>query len=86
MQLADLKRIDWRLTVAIIAIILTFFAGSIWRRADVVFDSRAVEIPLSDPLRKSIERALRMRLSQRTKNGQLKLSKPILEAQNLQQI
>jgi integrase len=48
-----LKKIDWRLATAIIAIILAFLAGSIWRRADVVFDERAVEIPLSDPLRKS---------------------------------
>ena len=44
--------------VAIIALVIAIFAGAFWRRADVVFDERAVEIPLSDPLRKSIENAL----------------------------
>jgi len=34
------------------------FAGVFWRRPDIVYDQRAVEIPLSEPLRKNIEDAL----------------------------
>lgn len=54
-------RIDWRLVVAIIALgiaILSFFGGSLWRTSDVVYDQRAVEIPLSDSLRSYIQHAL----------------------------
>ena len=51
-------RIDWKLLIAITALIVSIFAGTVWRRPDVVFDKRAVEIPLSDPLRKTIEHAL----------------------------
>src|SRR5258708_28740185 len=54
-------KIDWRLVVAIVALIvaiLSFFGGSWWRTSDVVFDKRAVEIPLSDSLRTYIEHAL----------------------------
>lgn len=35
-----------------------FFGGSWWRTSDVVYDKRAVEIPLSDSLRTYIEHAL----------------------------
>ena len=54
-------KIDWRLVVAIVALIvaiLGFFGGSWWRTSDVVYDKRAVEIPLSDSLRTYIEHAL----------------------------
>ena len=54
-------KIDWRLVVAIVALIvaiLSFFGGSWWRTSDVVFDKRAVEIPLSDTLKTYIEHAL----------------------------
>jgi hypothetical protein len=54
-------KIDWRLVVAIVALIvaiLSFFGGSWWRTSDIVFDKRAVEIPLSDSLRTYIEHAL----------------------------
>jgi hypothetical protein len=54
-------KIDWKLVVAIVALliaILGFFGGGVWRTSDVVFDIRAVEIPLSDALRKYIEHAL----------------------------
>jgi hypothetical protein len=54
-------KIDWRLVVAIVALIvaiLSFFGGSWWRTSDIVFDKRAVEIPLSDSLRAYIEHAL----------------------------
>jgi len=54
-------KIDWRLVVAIVALIvaiLSFVGGSWWRTSDVVFDKRAVEIPLSDSLRTYIEHAL----------------------------
>lgn len=56
--MAEERKIDWKLIVAIAALILSIFAGTLWRIPDVVFDKRAVEIPLSDPLRKSIEDAL----------------------------
>ncbi|MGC2831568.1 MAG: hypothetical protein WB994_18170 [Candidatus Acidiferrum sp.] len=54
-------KIDWKLVVAVVALliaILGFFGGGVWRTSDVVFDIRAVEIPLSDALRKYIEHAL----------------------------
>jgi hypothetical protein len=54
-------KIDWKLVVAIVALliaILSFFGGGVWRTSDVVFDIRAVEIPLSDALRNYIEHAL----------------------------
>ena len=57
----DYRAIDWKLITAIAALtvaIVGVFGGALWRRADVVFDKRAVEIPLSDALRKSIEDAL----------------------------
>ena len=44
------------LVVAVIATIPAYFI--FWHQADVVYDKRAVEIPLSDPLRKIIEDAL----------------------------
>ena len=52
------KRIDWRLIVAIVALVISVFAGSFWRVPDIVFDKRPVEIPLSDPLREAINQAL----------------------------
>jgi hypothetical protein len=52
------RQVDWKLVVAVLAFLVSVFAGAFWRRADVVYDKRAVEIPLSDPLRKSIEDAL----------------------------
>jgi hypothetical protein len=58
---ADRHKLDWKLIIAIIALAVSItgvFAGSFWRRTDVVFDKRSVEIPLSDSLRKSIEEAL----------------------------
>jgi hypothetical protein len=54
-------KIDWRLVVAIVALLIAifgFFGGGIWRTSDVVFDKRAVEIPLSDSLRNYIGHAL----------------------------
>jgi hypothetical protein len=54
-------KIDWRLVVAVTALIvaiLGFFGGSWWRTSDVVFDDRAVRIPLSDSLKTYIEQAL----------------------------
>jgi hypothetical protein len=51
-------KIDWKLVVAIIALLVAIFAGIFWHRADVIFDHRAVEIPLSEPLRRNIENAL----------------------------
>ena len=44
------KKMDWKLVVAVVALLVAIFAGTFWRRADVVFDERAVEIPLSDAL------------------------------------
>jgi hypothetical protein len=67
---ADRQKLDWKLIVAIIALaasIISILGGSFWRRADVVFDKRSVEIPLSDSLRKIIEEALSRPLA--TKNG-----------------
>lgn len=52
------RKIDWRLITAIVALAVSLFAGNFWHRADIVYDKRAVEIPLSDALRKSIEDAL----------------------------
>jgi hypothetical protein len=54
-------KIDWKLIVAIVALLIAifgFFGGGIWRTSDVVFDKRAVEIPLSDSLRSYIGNAL----------------------------
>jgi hypothetical protein len=77
LHVADARKLDWKLIVAIIAFIigpfLGIFAGTLWRRADVVFDKRSVEIPLSDPLRKNIEDALAQSHSDSltvAKNGQ----------------
>jgi len=52
------RKIDWKLVVGVTALLVAIFAGTFWRRADVVFDQRAVEIPLSEPLRRNIENAL----------------------------
>jgi hypothetical protein len=52
------NRLEASLVVALIALVVSIFAGSFWHRPDVVFDKRAVEIPLSDALRESIEDAL----------------------------
>lgn len=54
-------KVDWKLVVAIAALSIAtigFFGGGVWRTSDIVFDIRAVEIPLSDSLRKYIEHAL----------------------------
>jgi len=56
---AEKRPIDWKLIVAVVALFISVFAGSFWRTPDIVFDKRAVEIPLSDPLRKTIEDALK---------------------------
>jgi hypothetical protein len=42
--------------IALLGLLPAYFI--FWHRSDVVFDKRAVEIPLSGPLRKTIEKAL----------------------------
>jgi hypothetical protein len=62
-QPTDKGRRDWPLLVglattgvALLGLLPAYFI--FWHRSDVVFDKRAVEIPLSGPLRKTIEDAL----------------------------
>jgi hypothetical protein len=77
---------DWKLIIAIVALIISIFAGAFWRRADVVFDKRSVEIPLSDQLRRSIEDAFAQAHSDSirvAKNGQLTASSPHLPSGKL---
>jgi hypothetical protein len=54
---------DWAVVVGfatLVAAVLALLPGYFifWHRSDVVFDQRALEIPLSEPLRKTIESAL----------------------------
>jgi len=79
-------KIDWKLIVAIVALIASIFAGTFWRTPDIVFDKRAAEIPLSDPLRKTIEDALASAHSDSVsvlKNGKERHSSPHLPSTKL---
>jgi hypothetical protein len=77
-------KIDWKLILAIISLpiaVLGFLGGGIWRTSDVVFDKRAVEIPLSDSLRSYIGHALAAAPSDSitvAKNGEKVSSSPHL--------
>jgi hypothetical protein len=86
--MVDMRKIDWRLIITVIALFAAVFAGSLWRRTDIVFDSRAVEIPLSDSMRRSIEGALANAASRSdsvsvAKNGQQVSSSPRLPSTKL---
>jgi len=83
------RKLDWKLIVAIVAVFISIsglFVSNFWRRADIVFDKRSVEIPLSDSLRKSIEDALAQSHSDSigvAKNGQQASSSPHLPSEKL---
>lgn len=78
-----MRKIDWKLVVAITALVVAIFAGAFWRRADVVFDQRAVEIPLSEPLRRNIENALASGLKVSDSVTVLKNGVPVGSSPNL---
>jgi hypothetical protein len=81
--MADLRKIDLRVIIPLIGLVAAIFAGSLWRRSDVVFDSRAVEIPLSDSMRRSIEGALAGVASRSDSVGIAKNGQPVSSSPHL---